>query len=112
MYLEAYLAAPQSCPEDAPVKIAFLASKLSGFLVPEAAQRKLFVYYEIRGDYAQAENMIFHLAEGGAADAPAMGAAFYERLQAQSDEELERGGLPREEMEEGFEAFEELTAQR
>jgi hypothetical protein len=112
LYLEAYLSAPQSCPEDAHAKIAFLTSKLSGFLVPEPTRRKLFMYYEIRGDYAQAENVIFHLAEGAAEDAPAMGKAFYARLQAKSDEELERGGLPREEMEEGFEAFRELTTRR
>ena len=76
LYLEAYNAAPQACPDDAVARIAFLTARLRGYVLPESTQRRLFSYFELRGDYGKAENTIFHLAEAGAADAPRSGLPF------------------------------------
>jgi hypothetical protein len=47
----------------------------------------------------KAEDVLFDCLDKD--DAAAPGLAFYERLRTKSDEELERGGLPRTEVEEG-----------
>jgi hypothetical protein len=67
---------------------------------PEVLRRLLF-YYEARGMFAQAEDVLFQWIEIGDAEAKQAGAEFYERLLGKSDEELERGDLPRAEVEQG-----------
>jgi tetratricopeptide (TPR) repeat protein len=67
---------------------------------PEVLRRLLF-YYEARGMFAQAEDVLFQWIENGDAQAKQAGTEFYERLLGKSDEELERGDLPRAEVEQG-----------
>jgi hypothetical protein len=109
LYLECYLNAPEIWTDDLAGKVAALLERLRPYALPAAIQRKLFAYYEGQDDYAEAENVIHHLLEDAEPGAWEDGLAFYERLQAKSDEELAHGGLPREEVEEGLLAFEELA---
>ena len=67
---------------------------------PDVLKRLLF-YFEERGMYAQAEDILFQWLETGEAKAKRIGLEFYERLLSKSDEELERGDLPRAEAEQG-----------
>ena len=103
LYLECYLHAA-----DLTAKVAALVGALRPYFLPVATRRKLAAYYERAGDFAQAENLTHLLMEDGAAGAWEDGLAFYARLAARSDEELAAGGLPRDEMEEGHAAFQEL----
>ncbi|MNG29605.1 hypothetical protein D3C84_1150660 [compost metagenome] len=52
---------------------------------------------EQRGQFDKAENRWYAMLTDGDARA-SEAAAFYERLQAMSDDQLEAGGLPREEV--------------
>ena len=63
--------------------------------------RRLFSYLETRGSLARAENVLFDWAASKSCEAFTEGLAFYERLALLEDEELERGELPRSEVEEG-----------
>ena len=109
LYLECYLNAPEVWTGDLTTKVAVLLDRLRPYALSAAIRRNLFAYHEGQGDYAQAENVIHHLLEDGEPGAWEDGLAFYERLRAKSDAELGRGALPREEMEEGLLAFEELV---
>ncbi len=111
LYLEACTNAAEWCSEEVVVKVRDLTARLAGYELPEHVRRKLFAYCELIGEYAEAENLLFELAEAGAPGAAALGAAFYGRLGALSDAELAQGGLPRDEVEEGHEAFRELLGQ-
>jgi hypothetical protein len=108
LFLEACLAAPEVCDDEYAEKIDALTGQLGDYPLPPTIRRKLFAYYEQAGDYARAENVIHHMLEDGDPVAWAQGVAFYERLREKDDAELEEGGLPREEVEEGLSAFEEL----
>lgn len=110
LYLEACIHAPEWCTEDVVAKVRALTARFAGYDLPERVQYKLLTYAELTGDYAEAENVLFALAESGAADAAALGTAFYGRLTALSDADLVRGGLPRDEVEEGHAAFLDLIA--
>ena len=65
--------------------------------------RLLVAYYEIRGEYARSEDRLFELTERGLGEALQIGVSFYERLLKKTDQELERGNLPRNEVTEGLE---------
>lgn len=108
LFLEACLAAPETCDDEYAAKIDALAAQISDYPFPPLTRRKLFDYYEQSGDYARAENVIHHMLEDGDPEAWERGLAFYERLRGRTDAELARGGLPRDEMEEGLDAFREL----
>ncbi len=63
--------------------------------------------HERAGDFGAAEDAHFLLRSrpDGGPDATRRARAFYERLLARSDEELERGGLPRDEVREGLDSL-------
>ncbi len=108
LFLEACLAAPEVCDDEYAAKINALAAQLNDYPLPPTIRRKLFACYEQSGDYARAENVIHHMQEDGDPVAWERGLAFYERLRGKSDAALAEGGLPRDEMEEGLEAFRDL----
>jgi hypothetical protein len=108
LFLEACLGAPDQCGSEYAAKIAYLTGKLAPYPLPPTLRRKLFAYYDETADYARAENVIHHMLEDGDPIAWERGVAFYRRLQGKSDAELEAGGLPRDEMEDGLAAFEEM----
>jgi hypothetical protein len=69
----------------------------------------LMQHFERAGDFAQAENALFAMADL-AGDYPALqalGLAFYQRLLAKPDNALENGNLPRAEVEAGQREFRE-----
>ena len=51
--------------------------------------------------FDKAEDVLFDWLDSGDRNARENGLAFYDRLSARSDEELQRCGLPRQEIEEG-----------
>jgi tetratricopeptide (TPR) repeat protein len=83
-------------------RIEILQQKLHDIVLPPALQKKLFRYYEGRGAYAKAEDVLFELLETNPAESPDDGIVFYKRLLLKTDEELEKGNLPRKEIEEGL----------
>lgn len=68
---------------------------------------RLFRLYERFGDFARAEDELFHLVEAGWEPALEEGRAFYDRLERARDDQLVRGGLPRDELADGRRALEE-----
>jgi hypothetical protein len=91
-------------------KITFLTDKLIEYEMPARLQYKLMQYYEMIGDYAEAENILFHLIDNGGIEIVKEGLQFYNRLLAKTDDELKKGNLPRNEIEEGLLALKKKTA--
>ncbi|MGE5496497.1 MAG: DUF6483 family protein [Syntrophothermus sp.] len=58
----------------------------------------LLKYYELRGCFDKAENVLFDLAENGNVQIIQKGISFYNSLLKKSDEELDNGKLPRTEI--------------
>ncbi len=106
LYLEAALAGLDE--EDLDTRIRDLEGALAGAALPEANHWRRFAYAEARGRFAEAEDLLFEALErfGAGDEAAARGRAFYRALAARSDDELEAGALPRDEVGEGREAFE------
>ena len=83
-------------------KINILLSKLHDIILPPAVLNKLFRYYEQQGAYAKAEDVLFELMDTNPVKTIDDGIVFYKRLLCKTDDELERGNLPRNEVEEGL----------
>jgi len=84
--------------------IHLVVERLANYVTPFPIAEKLFLCYELGGEYAQAEDLLFDLLETSG-DAPAvieMGLAFYDRLWKLSDFRLLQGGLSRTEVEESM----------
>ena len=106
LYLEAALA--ELDVDDLNDKIARLSAELSGFVLPEATEWRLFEFAVMQGDYAEAEDRLFRLLEtlGLTPEVAQRGQRFYGRLRALPEEKLAAGGLPLAEVEEGRATFE------
>ena len=65
-------------------------------------QKRLILHYEREGAYADAEDMLFELIDAGHPELIPQGIELYERMLAKPDDELERGKLPRDEVEDGL----------
>jgi tetratricopeptide (TPR) repeat protein len=76
--------------------------KLKGYSLPVDLLDKLVGFHERMGQYDKAENLLYDILEIKP-DYAAEGLLFYERLLEKKDEDLKRGGLPREEIMEGME---------
>jgi len=81
-----------------------LLNKLADYELPISTQEKLFPYYEHTGKYDKAEDVLFELIEASTEKSVFIeqGRAFYARLEAKNDYDLERGNLSREEVMEGL----------
>jgi hypothetical protein len=93
-------------PEFVP-RVEELAGELSDEALPLETGLGLLQYYEQAGAFAKAEDALFALMEAHS-ERPglaAFGIQFYERVLRQSDEALERGQLPRSEVEAGLVDF-------
>ena len=63
----------------------------------------MMAYYEQQGAYAAAEDVLFDMLEDDDSDAArATGREFYSRMLSLTDDELEAGELPRDEVTEGL----------
>ena len=83
-------------------RIEALTEALATYPPVPAVQKKLIFHHERQGDFADAEDVLFELVDAGHEDVIAPGIELYQRLLAKSDDELERGKLPREEVEDGL----------
>lgn len=83
-------------------RVAELKEGIKGYRIPAKTDQLLFRYEEERGRYDEAENALYRLLDQQEITEEE-GLAFYQRLLTKSDEELEAGGLPREEVQEGSE---------
>ncbi len=75
-----------------------LIARLKEYELPPDLMLRLVDYYEYSGRYGKAEDKVFEMVEGHPETLPAA-ISFYERLLTKSDDELEKGNLPRDEAE-------------
>ncbi|WP_151737433.1 DUF6483 family protein [Paenibacillus tengchongensis] len=86
-----------------------LLGEVEGYRLPAKTERLLMPYMESLGRYAKAEDSLYRLWEQGEAVADE-GRELYARLLAQPPEALEHGALPLEEVRQGQEEWNRLTA--
>ena len=101
LLLELLFRESEMLPKEYFDEIDSLIGKLATYELSSDLLRKLFRFYGIVRRYDIAENVLFEIVERDAGFR-AEGVKFYERLRAKSDEELERGNLPRNEIEAGL----------
>jgi hypothetical protein len=68
----------------------------------EEIRAKLFDFYALQGEYAKAEDELFHLKRTNFPGIKIKGIEFYKILKTRSEAELNKGNLTREEAEEGL----------
>ncbi|MEC0125959.1 DUF6483 family protein [Paenibacillus pabuli] len=90
---------------DAPDRVEGILEQIKGYELPARTEKQLALYREQQGRYDQAENSWYRLLQVG--DEHPIHyrddvQAFYERLIQLEDHQLQEGGLPREEVEEGL----------
>ncbi len=78
-----------------------LLNKLTEYELPLATKEKLFSYYERIGQYDKAEDMLFEVLEENSTFI-GQGRAFYARLDAKNDVDLQGGNFSHEEIAEGL----------
>jgi hypothetical protein len=78
-----------------------LLAQLSAYALPPEMLEKVLLYYEGRGQFDRAENVLFDILAAKPQFAPE-GLQFYRRLLMKSDDDLRAGNLPREEVLEGI----------
>ncbi|MHB1652933.1 MAG: DUF6483 family protein [Desulfitobacteriaceae bacterium] len=86
-------------------KVKDLMERIGQFEVPHESKQLLLQYYELTGNYAKAEDILFELL-GSTNDKNVLldqGISFYERLTEKNHKELEEGNLPINEVLEGRE---------
>jgi hypothetical protein len=101
LFLELLFRGSETLPKKYFDEIDLLISKLSSYELSSDLLQKLFRFYGIVQRYDMAENVLFDLVQRDSGFG-AEGMKFYERLRMKSDEELERGNLPRNEVEAGL----------
>ena len=82
-------------------KVEQLVDQCSASPMPPELFSRLATYFEVRGDFARAEDALFEWLETGDPAAVPEGRTFYERLAALSDDTLTQGGLTRAELGQG-----------
>ena len=87
--------------EDHLNKIETVIDKLKDYELPQDLLEKLFLFYEFCGKYDKAENILYELIENNSKYI-AEGIQFYKRLLDKPINELEKGNLPKSEIEEGL----------
>ena len=102
LYIEAMLTKEVPYRVDYYPKINFLISLSNKLNFSPAFKQQLFEYYEMSGQYSRAEDILFEMIEDEVEGIDKKGIKFYERLQKFSDEELFKGNLSREEVDESL----------
>jgi hypothetical protein len=101
LLLELLFRESETLPKEYFDEIDALIGKLTSYELSSDLLRKLFRFYGIVRRYDIAENVLFELVERDSG-VREEGVKFYERLRTKSDEELEQGNLPRNEIEAGL----------
>lgn len=90
---------------DAPERVEGILEQTKAYELPARTEKQLALYREQQGRYDQAENSWYRLLQVDDSHPIHYRGevqAFYERLRQLEDEQLQQGGLPREEVEEGL----------
>ena len=87
----------EKIPSELIATVDFLAEHLDFTSLPFSLQQKVFTTYAIIGRFAKAEDLLFEMVKEDASFA-GEGRRFYEQLLKRSDEDLEKGNLPRAEV--------------
>ena len=92
---------------DLPERVRRLRAALLDHVLPEASYGRLLRYFVHDGRFAVAEDLLFEWLEehGATAALRAAGEGLYDDLEAESDERLRAGELPRDELAEGRAMF-------
>ncbi|MFO8149316.1 MAG: DUF6483 family protein [Trueperaceae bacterium] len=92
---------------DLPERVRRLRAALLEHVLPEASYGRLLRFFVHEGRFAAAEDLLFEWLEehGATADLRAAGEGLYDDLEAESDERLLAGELPRDELAEGRAMF-------
>jgi hypothetical protein len=93
-------------------KVEQLVEQCSAAPMPRELLCRLVNYFEVRGDFARAEDTLFEWLESGDPDAASEGRTFYERLAAMDDDSLAQGGLTRAEIDQGARDWENALQRR
>lgn len=83
-------------------KVFFLLKKIKPDVLSVTSKSKLFKFYQLTNKYAEAENVLYNLIDLRKPGIVEEGIAFYTNLLAKSEDELNEGELPKEEVEEGL----------
>jgi hypothetical protein len=110
LYIEAYRVLPDRERGIYAQKIVAMLERLPDREVSDQARLKFVDVYEAAGKFDSAEDLLFELVEEGVAGALELGLRLYDRLLRRKDEELEQGGLPREEVEQSLRELERTRA--
>lgn len=105
LFLEALLNGETFVTVELLAKVEDLFARVRETLSDPEVWRRLAGYYEARGRFGQAEDAFFAWLAVGDPAAVREGLAFYDRLTGLNDEALERGDLPRTELEQGRREF-------
>ncbi len=81
-------------------RVQSLLKAIAPYRVDVETKRAIWGWHIDRGSFADAENLLYELA-GDSGVTAQEGEDFYDRLASNSDEQLESGGMPRDELEEG-----------
>jgi hypothetical protein len=79
-------------------KIEVVIGALSEYDLPVHIKQKLIKYYEISGQYSNADNIIFEIISENNPGIYKQAIEFYNNLLIKSDEELEKGNFSKEEV--------------
>jgi hypothetical protein len=112
IFIEAMLREECFVSGDLVSKVERLVEQCSASPMPPELLSRLVTYFEVRGDFAKAEDTLFEWLETGDPDAASEGRTFYERLAAMSDDTLAQGGLTRAEIEQGGRDWEKALQRR
>ena len=102
LFLESLNRDPELRTPDNLADTRFVLNKLARYELSPDLKSRLFCYYEWTGAFDKAEDMLFDLLDRDQHPWVEKGREFYKRLYAKSDDELARGGLPRDELELGM----------
>lgn len=107
LLLTIHLQFPEAELPDYTPSVANLLEDLADFKLSSHTYHLLMRYYEAQGDFASAENAFYDwLEDSDSSLGLSEGRAFYLRLNAHSDEELEAGNFSREEVKSGLSGIE------
>lgn len=105
LLLEAYINKDNNCDLQSYFSdIDLIISKILDYKLPASLEYKILDYYVKINMYDKAEDMLYEILETNNFDKPSIekGISFYESLLTQDDETLEKGNLPREEIEDSL----------
>lgn len=104
LFLEAFLCDRDAELTDQLKDINFVFNKVSSYKLPDSVLANLISYFEEKGLYDSAENAIYDLLDNTCNSESSIetGIEFYKKLLTKSDENLENGNLPRNEITEGI----------